>query len=70
MLYLTLPVFSTHVTHYFHGVVLILLALFKERSQEKDIVFQCTCYFDINYLFLQNFTAQKLMYSIMNILLL
>ena len=70
MLYLTLPVFSTHDTHYFHWVVLILLALFKKRSLEKDKVFRCTCYFGINYLFLQNFIAQKLIYNIMNILLL
>ena len=52
MLYLTISVFSTHDSHYFHGVVLILLAILKKRSQEKDKVFQCPCYFKINYLFL------------------
>ena len=30
MFYLTLPVFSTHATHYFHGVVFILLVLLKK----------------------------------------
>ena len=49
MLYLTLSVFSTYDTHYFHGVVFIMLALLKVRSQEKDKVFRCTCYFNIYF---------------------
>ena len=61
MLYLALPVFSAHDTRYFHGVVLILLTLFK--------VFRCTCFFDINYLLLQNIIAQRFIHNIMNIII-
>ena len=46
MLYLTLFVFSTHDIHYFHGAVFILLEILPKG------VFRCTCYFNINYLFL------------------
>ena len=70
MLYLTLPVFSTHDTHYFHEVVLILLALFKKKELRKGKNFSMHMFFHINYLFLQNFIAQKLIYNITNILLL